>query len=129
MRLFLLLPLALGACVSSAPPQTAEPAVSPESRLVAECALLARAAEMMAAAGTPAQGALTEGCPGDTSRDTRPLARQTASLREAGAAPLPPGVIAGTRAEAVFRRMITRGVPPSLALHLTSDPLYAEAVR
>ncbi len=84
---------------------------------------------MMAAAGSPAHDGLLEGCPGSTARDTRPLARQTASLREGGQAALPPGVAQGSRGEAVFRRMITRGVPVSLAIRLTADPLFAEAAR
>lgn len=84
---------------------------------------------MMAAAGNPAHDGLLEGCPGSTARDTRPLARQTASLRDGGQAALPPGVIQGSRGEAVFRRMITRGVPVSLASQLTADPLFAEAAR
>lgn len=127
MRYLALLPLALAACVSTAPPVAAPP--SGPARIAAECALLARAASMMAAAGSPAHDGLSEGCPGVTARDTRPLARQTSSLREAGQAALPPGVTPGTRAEAVFRRAITRGVPVSLAIRLTEDPLFAEAAR
>ncbi len=127
MRILLLAPLFLAACVASTPQPAPEP--SPAERLVAECALLTRAVDMMAAAGTPAAPGLREGCPDERGIDSRPLIRQTASLREAQSAALPPGLQPGTRAETVFRRMITRGVPVSLAIHLTSDPIFAEAAR
>jgi len=127
MRYLALLPLVLAACVSAAP--AVPPPPTGPARIAAECALLAQAASMMAAAGSPAHDGLSEGCPGTEARDTRPLSRQTASLREAGQAALPPAVTPGTRAEAVFRRMITRGVPVSLAIRLTEDPLFAEAAR
>ena len=127
MRKFVLTPLFLAACVASSPGPAPEP--SPAERLVAECALLTRAVDMMAAAGTPAAPGLREGCPDERRIDSRPLAQQTASLREANAVALPPGLIPGTRAETVFRRMITRGVPVSLAIHLTSDPIFEAAVN
>lgn len=125
MRVFRLAPLLLAACVTAAP----RSAPAPSERVAAECALLARAGAAMAAVGTSAHAGLREGCPGETAVDSRPLARQTASLRAAGAAALPPGVPAGGRAEAVFRRMITRGVPVPVAVRLTADPLFAAAVR
>lgn len=127
MRLILIFPLLLAACVSAGPRPEAEPTQA--QRLDAECALLTRAVEMMAAAGTPAAPGLREGCPDERGIDSRPLTRQTASLREANATPLPPGLMPDSRAEVVFRRMITRGVPVSLAIHLTSDPIFAAAVR
>lgn len=83
----------------------------------------------MSAQGTPAHDGLREGCPGETRRDTRPLPQQTASLREAHGAALPPGAPATARADAVFRRMITRGVPVVLARELTLDPAFAAASR
>lgn len=119
--------LALSACVSSPPP--AAPAPSPDERLVAECALLAHAGTMMAAAGQPPHEGLTEGCPGVTATDARPMARQLESLRAGSQTPLPAGLIPGTRGEEVFRRLITRGVPVSLAVHLATDPLFAAAAR
>lgn len=133
MRSFALLPplcllsLTLAACSAGAPAPRAAPTAA--ARIAAECALLTQAGTMMAAAGNPAHDGLLEGCPGSTARDTRPLARQTASLRDGGQAVLPPGVTQGSRGEAVFRRMITRGVPVSLATQLTADPLFAEAAR
>lgn len=122
-----LLSLTLAACSAGAPAPRAAPTGA--ARIAAECALLTQAGTMMAAAGNPAHDGLLEGCPGSTARDTRPLARQTASLRDGGQATLPPGVTQGSRGEAVFRRMITRGVPVSLATQLTADPLFAEAAR
>ncbi|WP_127105487.1 hypothetical protein [Pararhodobacter zhoushanensis] len=132
MRIAFLLPLALAACTASpraVPDGGPDPAPAPQDRIAAECALLDRAVTMLAANGTPAHDGLTEGCPGVAARDTRPLPEQLASLRAANAAALPPAMQAGTRAEAVYRRMITRGVPVSLALHLTSDPLFSAAAR
>lgn len=118
----LALVLLLSAC-AALPPGAETPAAD---RRTAECALLSRASARM---GGQAPPGLTEGCPGTTARDTRPLAQQTASVRAANAAALPPGLVAGTRAEAVFRRMITHGVPPELAAALTADPAFAQAAR
>ncbi|MCB1388726.1 MAG: hypothetical protein H6898_17230 [Rhodobacter sp.] len=127
MRAIVLLLLLLAACTSRPVGSASVP--SSLDRIAAECALLARAAEDMAATGAPADPGLREGCPGETARDARPLSRQTASLRAATGAALPPSVAAGTRAEAVFRRMLTRGVPVSVALRLVDDPAFAAAVR
>ena len=118
--------LALLAACSLAPPSRAP---APQDRIAAECALLAQAATQMAAAGQPAHDGLREGCPGVTARDTRPLAQQTASTRTAVAAPLPATVAAGSRAEIVFRRMITRGVPVPVASALTASDAFARASR
>ena len=111
----------------SAPDQA--PAPSAADRIAAECGLLARAGTMMEAAGQTAHPGLREGCPGVSAADNRDLDTQMASLRAATGAPLPPSLQAGTRAETVYRRMITRGVPVSLAGHLTGDPLFAIAAR
>ncbi len=111
--------LLLAACA----PAARTPA--PVDRIAAECALLAQAAAQMAA---PHPG-LREGCPGVEARDSRPLPAQMASLREATAAPLPPGITPGTRAETVFRRLITRGVPAGIAAGLTARPEFAAASR
>ena len=127
MRRFFLLPLALAACTAAAPPAT--PVPSPQDRVAAECALIDRAMIMLAANGTPAHAGMDEGCPGVTARDTRALPEQMDSLRAANEAALPAAMRAGSRAETVYRRLITRGVPVSLALHLTSDPLFAAAAR
>lgn len=124
MRIALSHPLivpALALCVlaACAPRPPAPPPAPPVDLLAAECRLLVEAAARMAAGGNPAHDGLTEGCPGSDARDTRPLAAQMDSLRAATAAPLPHSLEAGTRAETVFRRMITRGVPPTLATVLT----------
>ncbi|MCL4674582.1 MAG: hypothetical protein KJZ59_00765 [Pararhodobacter sp.] len=122
MTLSRLLPLVLVSACSLAQP---ERQATPADRLAAECRLLEAAAARMEA---PHAG-LREGCPGETARDTRPLPAQTASLRAANAAPLPPGIDAGTRAETVFRRMITRGVPVALAATLVQSDDFAAATR
>lgn len=132
MRLIALAPalasLALAACVSNTPasaPVPPEPSV--EQRIAAECVLLGRAATMMASAGQPPHVGLNEGCPGVTDVDARPIEDQMASLRLANSARLPVGLVAGTRGEEVYRRMLTRGVPISLAEHLITSPQFAEA--
>lgn len=107
----------LAACAPVARPP------APVDRIAAECALLAQAAALMTA---PHPG-LREGCPGMEARDTRPLPAQMASLREANAAALPAGIAPGSRAETVFRRLITRGVPAGIAAGLTARPEFAQA--
>lgn len=111
----------LVACTLSAP----GPVPGPEARLEAECALIAEARRRAPAL----HAGVAEGCPGIGARDTRPLAEQTASLRAAHAAALPAGVVPGSRGEAVFRRLITRGVSPAQAAGLSADPLFAAAAR
>lgn len=98
----------------------------PVDRIAAECALLSRAT---AAMGAAAHDGLLEGCPGVAARDTRPLSQQTASLRAANAAPLPASITPGTRADTVFRRMITRGVPPALATTLATSEEFTAATQ
>ena len=120
-----LLSLALSACVSTATQTPRE--ASPDERIAAECALLSHAAGMMAAAGQPPHAGLTEGCPGVAETDARPIEAQMASLRLANSARLPVGLVAGTRGEEVHRRMLTRGVPISLAEHLITGPQFAAA--
>ena len=120
-----LLSLALAACVSNTPPEAPEPTA--EDRIVAECALLDRAAAMMAAAGQPPHAGLSEGCPGIAETDARPVEAQMESLRLANSARLPVGLVPGTRGEEVYRRMLTRGVPISLAEHLITSPQFAAA--
>ena len=134
MRLLSFAPFALlAACAMPMTPRETPPA----DRIAAECRLLALAAAQMGVQmaaqmdtqGTPAHDGLQEGCPGVTARDTRPLSRQTASLRAATAASLPATVAAGTRAETVFRRMITRGVPPAIAATLVTHQEFTTATR
>lgn len=119
----------LMACTVSAPlPEwRAEPTRA--QRIAAECALLEAAARRMAEAGSPAHDGLREGCPDTTARDTRPLAQQTASLRAAVAVAPPAGVLPGSRADQVFRRMITRGVPPHIATALAQERVFTAAAR
>lgn len=115
----------LAACAVALP----APRVSVAQRVAAECRLLDQAAAQMAAQGRAAHDGLTEGCPGVSARDTRPLAQQTASLRAANAAALPASVAAGSRAENVFRRMITRCVPVGIATALADSPEFAAATE
>jgi hypothetical protein len=126
MRILRLAPLVLvTACTLSVP----RPDAAPVDRLQAECTLLQSAAAMMAEQGSTPPDGLLQGCPGVTATDTRPLAQQTASLRAANAAPLPETLPAGSRAETVFRRMITRGVPPALATSLVTSAEFTAATQ
>lgn len=120
----------LAACAPGLDPAAVPAARAPAARtsadrIAAECALLAEAARQMTA---PHPG-LREGCPGTQARDTRPLPDQMASLRAANAAALPPGLAPASRAETVFRRLITRGVPPAIAAQLAGTPEFAVASR
>lgn len=110
--------MALAGCAPRAPAPLA-----PTDRISAECALLAEAARLH----PPLHAGALEDCPGIAARDIRPLAEQMASLRAATAAALPAGVRAGSRGETVFRRLITRGVPPGVAAELTTRPDFARA--
>lgn len=120
MKTRLALLLTLSACAPAPAPTVAVPA---EGRLPAECALLAEAARRMP---SPHAG-LSEGCPGIAARDARHLREQMASLRAATSAPLPPGVAPSSRGETVFRRLITRGVPPEIAAPLTTTDDFRRA--
>ena len=112
----------LSACVA-VPRSAAAP--DPAARLAAECALLAEALHL----APDLHPGVTDGCPGTTARDIRPLPAQLASLRAAQAAALPPGIAPRTRADTVFRRMITRGVPVDIATALSGNPAFATASR
>lgn len=127
-----LLPLLLlAACTFGRTPEPPPPPPEPtaEERVAAECRLYDIAAQEMTTLEIAVPAGLREGCPGETVRDTRPLAEQTAALRIASGAGLPPGVPAGDRAEVVFRRMITRGVPVEIAYLLAQEPAFREAAR
>lgn len=115
----------LTACSTPGPDRVAPPA----DRIAAECALLTQAAAEMTLQGLAVHEGLSEGCPGTSARDTRPLPVQSASTRAANAAPLPAGLAAGSRAEAVFRRMITRGVPVTIATALVATDGFRRASR
>lgn len=124
MNLFRLMPLlAVMACGAPLPP------LPSQDRLTAECSLLAQAGAAMTVAGLAVHRGLQEGCPGVSERDARPLPQQSASLRSANTAALPQGVAAGSRAETVFRRMITRGVPVTVAVRLVATEAFASASR
>ena len=109
----------LGACVA---PPPAHGVPSPAERVAAECRVLSEAGAQMTAQGAPPHAGLREGCTGVAAVDARPLPAQTATLRAAMAAELPAGVRPGSRAETVYRRLITRGVPVDVAAALTGTP-------
>ncbi|MFN3647533.1 MAG: hypothetical protein ACK4S2_13635 [Gemmobacter sp.] len=95
-----------------------------EGRLAAECRLLEAAHAATAARLGQAPPDILVGCPGhEGRRDAMPLAAQSAALRVANAAALPPVVAAaGPAAARAYRRMISRGVPEDVAAGLAQGP-------
>ncbi len=71
------------------------------------------------------------GCPGhEELREAMTLAQMSEATRTANATSAPPAVTAlGPRADAMFRRMITRGVPVVVAVAMTATPEFAAAAR
>jgi hypothetical protein len=121
--------LTLAACAQAAPPPAAAPALP--DRIAAECRLLVAAQVETAARGLTAWPDVLAGCPGHPeARAAMTLPQMSAATRAASAAALPPAARAlGPRADLVFRRMITRGVPPAVAEAMTARPEFAAAVR
>lgn len=128
MRLLLALPL-LAAC--AAPAAVPPPAPAPAARIAAECRLLEAASAETAARGLRAWPDVLVGCPGHEGlRDAMSLSQMTEATRAANAARLPDGARTfGPRADLVFRRMITRGVPLAVAEAMTARPEFAAAAR
>lgn len=131
MRVLLALPLILAACatapITKAPHQS-EP-MSRATRIAAECALLLHARERLIATARPAPQDIVVGCAGfEAAKDEMPLKAQSAALRAANAATLPPEVQRlAPQGEVVYRRMISRGVPESLAAELAPSALFRTA--
>ena len=128
--------LALGACgAPAALPPAAPSAVRavPDlaARIAAECALLEAAQAATAVTGRTPWPDVLAGCPGHARlRPVMTLPQMSAATRAANAAALPDSARGlGPRADLVFRRMITRGVPPDVARALVSHPAFAAAVR
>jgi len=123
MRALAVLPL-LMACVAPAPPGAPLP-----DRIAAECRLLEAAQAETRARGLQTWPDVLAGCPGHPqARPAMDLPQMSAATRAANAARLPPGT-AGPRADLVFRRMITRGVPVVVAEAMTTRPEFAAAIR
>ncbi len=129
MRALLLLPLVLAACAT--PAMVPPPAPTPAERIAAECRLLERAQEETETRGLRAWPDMLVGCPGHEGLATAmTLAQASDATRAANAAPAPQAVKAlGTRADMVWRRMITRGVPLAVAQAMVATPEFAAAVR
>lgn len=126
MRALLALPL-LAACAAP----VAAPPPPPGNRIAAECRLLEAAQAETAARALRAWPDVLVGCPGhEGARDAMSLAQMTAATRAANAARLPDGArTLGPRADLVFRRMITRGVPVTVAEAMVARPEFAAASR
>ncbi|KPQ04721.1 MAG: hypothetical protein HLUCCA12_16350 [Rhodobacteraceae bacterium HLUCCA12] len=101
------------------------------ARIARECRLLERAHEAIAAQGAEAADDILLGCPGHEDLiSSMSLSDMSAATRRANAAVLPDGLRdRGARAETVFRRMITRGVPVAVAEALVTTPEFAAALR
>ena len=130
MRSLAALPLLLAACAAPMAVPVAAPPSATE-RMAAECRLLERAQEATAARGLRAWPDVLIGCPGHAeAENAMTLAQASEATRRANAAQLPEAVRAqGARAETVYRRMITRGVPVAVAESLAATPEFAEAAR
>ncbi len=131
MRSLAALPLLLAACAAPMAVPVAAPQPSPAERIAAECRLLERAQQATAARGLRAWPDVLVGCPGHAeAENAMTLAQASEATRRANAAQLPEAVRAqGARAETVYRRMITRGVPVAVAESLAATPEFAEAAR
>lgn|GEM_PF-1445823 len=105
--------------------------VSRAQAIAAECRLLEEAHRRVASAQGRASADILTGCPGhETLRDEMPLKAQTAALRRANAAQIPPVVQGlGVEGPRIYRRMITRGVPEAVAQQLAASDLMAQAAR
>ncbi|MCC5972195.1 MAG: hypothetical protein JJU15_19840 [Pararhodobacter sp.] len=126
-----LLPV-LSACALPGPMVTATPGpANLQDRITLECRMLERASTEISAGGQVPPSDILVGCPGhEDLRDTMSMAEMSAATRRANAARAPDGVRAlGPRADQVFRRMITRGVPVAVAEAMTGTPEFTAAVR
>lgn len=129
MRISVLI-LGLAGCATA----VSAPAPHPQgrtARIAAECRLLEVAHAETLARGLDAPSDILVGCPGhETARDTMPLKAQSAALRRANAAVLPPDVVAnGPQAARLYRRMISRGVPEAVAAAVSQGALLRDAAR
>ncbi len=129
MRALMFLPPLLAACAT--PVALTAPAPAPADRIAAECRLLERAQAETGARGLTVWTDVLVGCPGhEGARNAMTLAQASDATRAANAADAPQAVRAmGPRADMVFRRMITRGVPVSVAEAMVTTPEFAAAVR
>lgn len=129
----LALALLLAACSVPAVAPRPPPAATPDlpARVNAECRLLEAAQAETRARGLTAWPDVLAGCPDHPeARPAMSLRQMSDATRTANRAVLPPGARAlGPRADLVFRRMITRGVPEPVAAAMTARPEFAAAVR
>jgi hypothetical protein len=125
VRAFLPLPLVLAACA------TPVDVPAPMDRVAAECRLLEVAHAETEARGLRAWPDVLVGCPGhEGEQNAMTLAQASDATRAANAATAPQAVRAlGARADVVFRRMITRGVPVAVAEAMVATPEFAAAAR
>ncbi len=131
MRIILtLLALAPLACAPAAVPERPAPADAAQ-RVATECVMLERAQAETEARGLRAWPDVLVGCPGHEGLvSAMSMAQASETTRRANAAALPEGLRgAGPRADQVYRRMITRGVPVAVAEAMAATPEFAAALH
>ncbi|MCC5999258.1 MAG: hypothetical protein JJU19_00130 [Pararhodobacter sp.] len=123
--------LLTGACSPGALALRDGPAPDHSTRIASECRLLERAQAETMARNLPSWPDVLAGCPGHESVvPAMTMAQASDATRRANRASLPEQVSgAGARAEIVYRRMITRGVPPAVAEAMTATAEFAAAIR
>ncbi len=129
MRPILALPLLLCACAAPAvvPPPTPDRA----DRIAAECRLLERAQSETEARGLRVWPDVLVGCPSHAGLGNAMTLAQASEATRAANAARPPETVRtmGARADMVYRRMITRGVPVAVAETMAGMPEFAAAAR
>lgn len=106
------------------------PDLSARGRIAAECQMLEAAQAETRARGLTAWPDVLAGCPGHPATGTMSLRQMSDATRAANAATLPAAARPlGPRADLIFRRMITRGVPVPVAQAMTATPNFANATR
>ncbi|MCC5986718.1 MAG: hypothetical protein JJT95_03485 [Pararhodobacter sp.] len=131
--LLILLAFAPLACApaSMATRPAATATADPAARIAAECAMLERAQAETAARGLRDWPDVLVDCPGHEGlTPAMTMAQASEVTRLANAAALPETLReAGPRADIVYRRMITRGVPLPVAEFMATTPEFAAALR
>ena len=121
--------LALAGCNSTTAPITPVAPAEVSAKVTTVCALYERAYSETKAALLPAPLDIVIGCPGRTSLKSQMSRLENATaFRAATSAPLPPAASATEVGKRLFQRMISRGVPVSVATRMTKTPEFGRAL-